>query len=78
MSRTPRGVRHGAWYRDMRLYMNADRHVLPCRTFMWQESFPNCPVFIMELVVINSYISLSNSIKLRKRSAYLMGRNQRK
>lgn len=34
---------------------------------MEQESFPNCPVFVMEIFVINSYISLSNSIKLTKK-----------
>lgn len=33
---------------------------------MRQESFPNCPVFITEIAVINSDISLSNSIKLTK------------
>lgn len=26
---------------------------------------PNCPLFILEIAVINSYISLSNSIKLK-------------
>lgn len=36
---------------------------------MGQESFPNCPALIAEIAVINSYISLSNSIKLTKKIA---------
>lgn len=43
---------------------------------MWQESFPNCPVFIAEIAVINSYISLSNSIKLTKKTPVSDGEKQ--
>lgn len=43
---------------------------------MWQESFPNCPVFIAEIADINSYISLSNSIKLIKKTPVSDGEKQ--